>query len=56
MNPSSEKSDYLKLVDFMKRVSMTDQEQIQEHITSPKSKNPLIPRVPDSYENCTLTF
>ena len=40
----------------MKRVSLTEQEQINDHITSPKSKHPLVPRVPDSFENCTVIF
>ena len=35
---------------------MSDQENIQESISSPKSKNPLVPKIPDSYESCTLTL
>lgn len=43
------KNDYLKLVDFMKRIQMSDKENIEESIASPKSKTSLIPKVPKSY-------
>ena len=53
MSTSNGNQDYLKLVDFMKRVTMNDKEGRHYEIGS-KNQDFLIPKVPQAKETCTL--
>ena len=49
-------TDYLKLVDFMRRVQFNDKTEAASYEIGSKNQDFLIPRVPVAKETCTMEF